>query len=137
LLATVIEQRNDERGILWPLEIAPYHVSLIAIGSADDHETLAAADGLYAELHAAGVEVLYDDRDDRPGVKFNDADLIGCPLRVAVSSRNLANGQIEIKRRSAADPVFVETGIAVEAIRQMLADIAGEEREASGLTEAL
>ncbi|MGE3798573.1 MAG: proline--tRNA ligase, partial [Thermomicrobiales bacterium] len=89
LLATVVEQRYDDKGILWPLSIAPYHVSLFAIGSADDAETITAADNLYADLTAAGIEVLYDDRDERPGVKFNDADLIGNPLRVAVSSRNL------------------------------------------------
>ena len=77
------------------------------IGSGAEVGTGAAADQLYADLQAAGVEVLYDDRDDRPGVKFNDADLIGCPLRVAVGKRNLANGQIELKRRTAADYTLV------------------------------
>lgn len=133
LMATVIEQRYDEKGILWPVAIAPYHVSLIAIGSANDTETIAAAAKLYADLTEAGVEVLYDDRDERPGVKFNDADLIGNPLRVAVSSRNLANNQIEIKRRASAEPEFVPVGQAVEVIKQLLASIADEERTASGL----
>lgn len=135
LLATVIEQRYDENGILWPLSIAPYHVSLIAIGSNNDEETMSAANQLYADLTQSGIEVLYDDRDDRPGVKFNDADLIGNPLRVAVSSRNLANGQIEIKRRTSPDAEFVPLGEAVSAIRRMLDDIAAEEWAATGLDQ--
>lgn len=133
MLATVIEQRHDDKGIIWPLEIAPYHVSLVAIGSADDADTMAAAEALYDALRAAGVEVLFDDRDERPGVKFNDADLIGLPLRVAVSSRNLARGQIEIKRRTAAEPEFAPMADAVGEIRSRLAAIADEERVASGL----
>ncbi len=133
LLATVIEQRYDEKGIIWPLSVAPYHVSLISIGSAEDTDTIAAADALYADLSAAGVEVLYDDRDDRPGVKFNDADLIGIPLRVAVSSRNLAKGQVEIKRRTALDPEFVPVESAVAEIKARLDAIAAEELAASGL----
>ncbi|MBX3070450.1 MAG: proline--tRNA ligase [Thermomicrobiales bacterium] len=133
LLATVIEQRYDDKGILWPIAIAPYHVSLVAIGSADDTETIAQADALYEALKAAGVEVLYDDRDERPGVKFNDADLIGNPLRIAVSSRNLAKGQLEIKRRSASEPEFVSMDGAVEAILAELDVIAAEELVAAGL----
>jgi prolyl-tRNA synthetase len=128
LLATIIEQRHDDKGILWPISVAPYHVSLIAIGSANDTETLAVADRIYGELTAAGVEVLYDDRDERPGVKFNDADLIGNPLRVAVSSRNLANNQIELKRRAASEPEFVPLNDAVEKIGQELATITDEEQ---------
>ncbi|MGE3796598.1 MAG: His/Gly/Thr/Pro-type tRNA ligase C-terminal domain-containing protein, partial [Thermomicrobiales bacterium] len=88
---------------------------------------------LVADLTAAGIEVLYDDRDERPGVKFNDADLIGNPLRVAVSSRNLARGQIEIKRRTASEAEFVPQGDAVAEIQSRLAVIAAEERAASGL----
>jgi prolyl-tRNA synthetase len=132
LLATVIEQRYDDKGILWPISVAPYHVSLIAIGSANDTETLAAADKLYDELTAAGVEVLYDDRDERPGVKFNDADLIGNPLRVAVSARNLANNQIELKRRTATEPEFVPVSDSVSEISSRLEAIAAEELAAAG-----
>ncbi len=135
LLATVIEQRHDYKGILWPLSVAPYQVSLISIGSADDTATIEAADKLYDDLTVAGVEVLYDDRDERPGVKFNDADLIGIPLRVAVSSRNLAKDQIEIKRRSAAEPEFVPVADAVVEITSRLAAIAAEERAAAGLVD--
>jgi prolyl-tRNA synthetase len=133
LLATVVEQRYDDKGILWPIAVAPYQVSLVAIGSADDTETIAQADALYDALTAAGVEVLYDDRDERPGVKFNDADLIGNPLRIAVSSRNLAKGQLEIKRRSASEPEFVSMDGAVEAILAQLDAIAAEELAAAGL----
>jgi prolyl-tRNA synthetase len=133
LLATVIEQRHDEQGILWPLSIAPYHLSLVAIAASDDAETQQAADTLYADLTAAGIEVLYDDRDERPGVKFNDADLIGNPLRVAVSARNLKQNQVEIKRRSASEPEFVPLADAVAEIRNRLDAIAAEERAAAGL----
>jgi prolyl-tRNA synthetase len=131
--ATVVEQCHDEKGIAWPVSVAPFHVALLSIGSADDAETFAAADKLYEELTVAGVEVLYDDRDDRPGVKFNDADLIGLPVRVAVSARNLANDQIEIKLRSEREPFFAPRAEAVAAIEQTLRDLAVRERIASGL----
>ncbi len=131
--ATIVEQRYDDRGITWPLSIAPFHVSLLSLAPADDAETTAAADQLYAGLTAAGIEVLYDDRQDRAGVKFNDADLIGNPLRVAVSPRNLKQGQIEMKVRTEAEATFAPIAEAVEAIRAKLNEIAERERRATGL----
>ena len=131
--ATVVEQRYDEKGITWPLAVAPFHVSLLSLGAADDAETTAAADQLYTAMTAAGVEVLYDDRADRAGVKFNDADLIGNPLRVSVSPRTLAKGQIEMKGRTEAEATFPPLADAVAAIREKLAEIAAAERRAAGL----
>jgi prolyl-tRNA synthetase len=131
--ATVVEQRHDEKGIIWPLSIAPYHVSLIELPSPDDTRPKEIAERLYAELENLGVEVLYDDRDERPGVKFNDADLIGIPLRVAVSARNLANDQIELKLRKQKDAIFVPLDQAVPEIVRILAEIAENEAYEFGL----
>jgi len=98
LLAAVIEESHDEKGIIWPPEIAPYQIHLVAldIGQVEVSE---AAEGLYRALLARGYEVLYDDREESPGVKFNDADLIGLPLRLTVSRRTLEVGGVEVKRR--------------------------------------
>jgi len=96
--ATVAEQNHDERGLKWPISIAPYHVSLLTLGG--DDEMVAAAERLYADLTAVGIEVLYDDRNERPGVKFNDSDLIGNPIRLSVSKRTLAEGQAELRLRT-------------------------------------
>ncbi len=131
--ATVVEQRHDDKGIIWPISIAPYHVSLIEIPSPDNPRPKEVAERLYQELEELGVEVLYDDRDERPGVKFNDADLIGIPLRVAVSARNLANDQIEIKLRKEKDATFVPLDQAVAEIVRILAEIAEAEAYEFGL----
>ena len=98
-VAAAVEQNHDEDGIVWPAEIAPFAVVISSIKPSDD-TVRAAADRLYEELTAAGVEVLYDDRDERPGVKFKDADLIGIPLRLVVGARSLAEGQVEFSERS-------------------------------------
>jgi prolyl-tRNA synthetase len=102
LVATAIEQHNDENGIRWPLSIAPYHVHLVTLGK--EANVAEAAEKLYAELTARGVEVLWDDRDERPGVKFKDADLIGLPMRVTIGAKGLANGTVEMKPRTEPDP---------------------------------
>ncbi|MDP3047557.1 MAG: proline--tRNA ligase [Chloroflexota bacterium] len=99
LMAAAIEQNNDEKGIIWPLPIAPYHVHLVAL-SPDSPQVGEAAEKLYEELQAAGLEVLFDDRLESPGVKFNDADLLGMPLRLTVSPRNLKDGNAELKLRT-------------------------------------
>ena len=121
--ATVVEQHHDDRGIVWPVSVAPYEVSLLWIGGADDAEPQDAADRLYDELTRAGIDVLYDDRPERAGVKFNDADLIGNPVRVSVSSRTLGKGEAEIKLRSAAEAVFVPLAEVVPTVRGMLDDL--------------
>jgi prolyl-tRNA synthetase len=102
LVATTIEQHHDESGIRWPMSVAPYHVHVVTLGR--DAEVLAAARDLCDGLEAAGVEVLWDDRDERPGVKFKDADLIGIPLRVTIGAKGLAGGRVELKPRSEPDP---------------------------------
>lgn len=106
ILASLIETRHDENGIIWPMSIAPYEVIVSPLNVAQA-DVAAAAEKLYAELQGAGVDVLFDDRDLRPGVKFKDADLIGIPLRVVVGGRSLQNGQIEMKWRHAAAPELI------------------------------
>jgi prolyl-tRNA synthetase len=122
--ATIVEQHHDEKGIIWPVTVAPYHVSLLSLGGANDAEVTAAADKLYEELQAAGVEVLYDDRPDRPGVKFNDADLIGLPLRLSVSNRTLARGEAELKPRTASEATFIPLAEVVSTVQRLLAELA-------------
>jgi prolyl-tRNA synthetase len=98
IVAAAIEQNHDKDGIIWPVPLAPYEVALLAL-QADDPTLVAACDQIYADLERAGVEVLYDDRDERPGVKFKDADLIGVPHRIAVGKKGLAEGIAEVKLR--------------------------------------
>jgi prolyl-tRNA synthetase len=94
LLQCIVEEHHDEHGIRWPITVAPYHVHLVALRGGTE-----AADELYESLKASGLEVLYDDRDDSPGVKFNDADLIGIPIRLTVSERTLKDSAVEFKLR--------------------------------------
>ncbi len=103
VVAAAIEQNHDERGIVWPLPIAPFHVSLIPINLQKSERVRAVAEQLYAELQAAGIEVLYDDRDARPGVKFADDELVGIPHRLVVGDKGLERGVIEYKARSGGE----------------------------------
>ena len=119
LLAAIIEEHHDENGIIWPRELAPFDVHIVAI-QPDKAGVRGIADRLYDELMAAGVEVLFDDRDESPGVKFNDADLLGMPLRVTVSPRNLENGQLEVKRRTAEESEMMPVEGAVDRLRAMV-----------------
>jgi prolyl-tRNA synthetase len=96
--AAAIEQHHDERGIIWPFPIAPFHVHLLPVSQSE--KTAQVTADLYDTLHAAGFEVLWDDREERAGVKFNDADLIGAPFQVVVGDKGLADGVIEVKVRS-------------------------------------
>ena len=116
--ASVVEQQHDERGIRWPISIAPFHVSLLSLGG--DEHVVAAADKLDADLAAAGIEVLYDDRNDRPGVKFNDADLIGNPIRLSVSRRTLENGQAELRLRTSSESEFIPLDDVVGTVRTIV-----------------
>jgi prolyl-tRNA synthetase len=106
LVATVVEQHHDANGIRWPMALAPYQVHLVPLG--DGPEVTAATNQLERELELAGLEVLVDDREERPGVKFKDADLIGIPLRVTIGEKGLKNGQVELKPRSEPDPKKAE-----------------------------
>jgi prolyl-tRNA synthetase len=99
IVAAAIEQNHDERGIIWPEPIAPFHVVLVPVGTQKSARVREVADRLYAELTAAGIEVLYDDRDARPGVKFADAELLGIPHRVVIGERGLEAGKLEYRNR--------------------------------------
>jgi prolyl-tRNA synthetase len=99
--AAAIEQNHDAKGIIWPVPIAPYHVTLLPLGQSQP--VLQLAETLYRSLQEAGVEVLWDDRDERAGVKFNDADLIGAPYHLVLGDKGLAQGQIEIKVRKTGE----------------------------------
>lgn len=105
VVAAAIEQSHDEHGIIWPAPIAPFDVALVAIDYDTNPEVKKAADEMTAKLEAAGLSVLMDERDERPGVKFKDADLMGLPHRVVISSRTVKDGQFEYKKRSEKDAV--------------------------------
>ncbi|MBN1427418.1 MAG: proline--tRNA ligase [Anaerolineae bacterium] len=117
LLACVAEAHNDQYGLIWPISIAPYHVHLICL---PDEGVLEVADRLYDDLWAAGIEVLYDDREERPGVKFADADLIGIPLRLTVSGRSLAAGGVEFKRRDQPEKTVVPMDEVMGRVREKI-----------------
>ncbi len=118
-VAACIEQNHDENGIIFPLPIAPFHCIVSAVNPKDETVSSAAED-IYARLQAAGVEVLYDDRDERPGVKFKDADLIGIPLRIVVGAKNLVDGRVELKQRSGGEMELLSIDDAVARVAVMV-----------------
>ena len=121
LLAAAIEQNHDQRGIVFPAPIAPYQAHLIGL-NLSNADVAAAADNLYAQLNVAGIETLYDDRPDQAaGVKFNDADLLGLPVRLVVSPRNLRDSVVEIRGRTDAEASTVPLDGVVGAVRARLA----------------
>jgi len=119
LLAAAIEQNHDDKGIIWPLPIAPYQVCLCAL-KVEDTQVMEAAEAVYAELCAAGIEVLFDDRPDSPGIKFNDADLMGIPLRIVVSARTLKSSSVELKWRKEAQAQMQPLEGLTEAVKSLL-----------------
>jgi prolyl-tRNA synthetase len=125
IAAAAIEQNHDKDGITWPVPIAPFEVNLVSL-QPGDAQVAEASDKLYQQLGAAGLEVLYDDRDERPGVKFKDADLIGIPYRIAVGKKGIAEGIVEIKPRRGADVVKVKLDEALAYVRERV------ERERAG-----
>ncbi|HVR88595.1 MAG TPA: proline--tRNA ligase [Candidatus Limnocylindria bacterium] len=114
-LQTIIIENHDDKGIVWPISVAPFEVHVIALPMNDD-AVRAAAEGLVADLESRGIEVLYDDRNDSAGVKFADADLIGIPFRVAVSRRSLGSASVELKARAATELELVPKDVAAERI---------------------
>jgi len=141
LLACIAEEHHDEYGLVWPVSVAPYQVHLVSLGKKkgpgigdqelvlgqkDREDTLEIAGRLYAELQANGLEVLFDDRDESPGVKFNDADLIGLPIRMTVSDRSLKAGGVEFKRRNQAEKSIIPLD---ETIFHVQAEIAALQAE--------
>jgi prolyl-tRNA synthetase len=117
LLACIAEEHYDENGLLWPVSVAPYHVHIVAAG-ADEM-----AEGLYGRLVSAGVEVLYDDRNESLGAKFKDADLIGAPIRLTLTPRSLQRGGVEIKARHCSEGYVVPIQEAAAAVRREISDL--------------
>jgi len=120
IVAAAIEQNHDENGIRWPEPLAPFQVALLPMNAAKSYRVREAAEQLYAELLAAGVEVLLDDRNVRPGVMFNDMELIGIPHRVVIGERGLDEGQLEYRRRTAAENESIPLAGACAAILERL-----------------
>ena len=120
-VAAAIEQNHDKDGIIWPLPLAPFEVLVMSLNQKDD-EVRRAADEIYDQLVGQGVDVFYDDRDERPGVKFKDADLIGIPVRVAVGAKSLAEGRVEVSLRRDRERILVPAGEAVVKVTELLLD---------------
>ena len=125
-LACIAETHYDEYGLIWPISVAPYQLHITSLFRQASDETVAVAERLYTELQAAGVEVLYDDREASPGVKFNDADLIGVPLRLTVGSRGLKKGGVELKRRASKQRDLVPLAEVVERVHAEIASLQAE-----------
>ncbi len=120
IVAAAIEQNHDERGICWPLPLAPFQVAILPMNAKKSYRVREVAEALYEELLAAGVEVLLDDRDLRPGVMFNDMELIGIPHRVVIGERGIDSGQLEYRLRTAAENEEIPLqGAAQELLRKL------------------
>lgn len=117
-MAAVVEQHNDEHGIIWPISIAPYSVSIVIISMKDEKQKQAAEE-MYEALENAGIEVLLDDRDERPGVKFKDMELIGIPYRVTVG-RGIADGKVELVDRSSNEKIEISVEDCIERLKNAL-----------------
>jgi prolyl-tRNA synthetase len=126
IVAAMAETSFDENGLIWPLSIAPYQVLIIPL-NVTEAETMSLAERYYAELQAAGVDVLLDDRDARAGFKFKDADLIGIPLRIVIGGKGLKEGQIELKWRWAPQAVKAPVDTAMATVQKLLAERHAEE----------
>jgi prolyl-tRNA synthetase len=120
VVAAAIEQNHDERGIIWPDPLAPFTVSLIPINSHKSMRVRETTEKLYAELAAAGIDVVCDDRDLRPGVKFADDELVGIPHRFTIGEKGLDRGILEYRARRASDNVEVPIANAVAFLREQL-----------------
>ena len=121
LLACIAEEHNDENGLVWPITVSPYHVHLIALRGGEKE-----SEKLYNDLMASGSEVLFDERNETPGVKFNDADLIGVPIRITVSERSLKEGSVEVKLRRNEEKVPVKLSEVVEYIKKVKSELEAE-----------
>ena len=118
-VAAAIEQNHDENGIIFPLPIAPFHCSVVALNT-KDKGVMAEAEEIYFKLEKKGIDVLFDDRDERPGVKFKDNDLIGIPLRIVVGSKGLAEGKVEIKIRKTGEVLLMPIEDAIDHVQQLV-----------------
>jgi prolyl-tRNA synthetase len=123
-MAAAVEQHHDGDGIVWPLALAPFEIAIVSLNPSDE-AARQAADSLYESLAAAGQDVFYDDRDERPGVKFKDADLVGFPIRVNVGGRALKEGNVEIVARRDKSVRAVPLIGAAEAVAALRKELAG------------
>jgi prolyl-tRNA synthetase len=130
IMASAIELYHDDAGIIWPLSIAPYQVLIVSLRQ-DEHAIESAARKLYEDLQKVGVEVLWDDRYLSPGVKFNDADLIGIPVRVTVGNRVVKNNTIDIKSRTSKEQVTVHRSSGVDSVSEALRTYSHDVRDKS------
>ena len=117
VLAAIIEQYHDDDGIIWPSIVAPYKIIVVPT-KANDEEIMNVANKIYDDLTASGCEVLIDDRNERPGVKFKDADLLGIPLRITVG-RRAGEGIVEVKRRDSADTAEITVDEAINLAKEI------------------
>ena len=118
MIAAIVEQNNDEKGIIWPMSIAPYKVAIVLIDPKNEEQSKVAND-LYNTLNSIGIETILDDRKERPGVKFNDMDLIGIPLRITVGKK-VNEGKVELKKRTESESKDVNTDEIVEIIKNAI-----------------
>jgi prolyl-tRNA synthetase len=121
MMAAAVEQNHDANGIIWPISIAPFQVLILPINYKDE-KLRAAADKLYRDLQQRGVDVLLDERDERPGVKFKDGDLVGIPLRVTIGAKGLEKGCIELRTRREGKTDEVPLAEAVQKIRSLIGE---------------
>ena len=126
-MAAVVECHHDEAGIVWPVQVAPFAVAIVPVGRED--AVAKAADDLYDRLTEAGIETLFDDRDERPGVKFRDVELIGIPFRVTVGSRGLANGAVELVVRASGEKSEVGLDTILDHLRTLIAVSSGRQAD--------
>jgi prolyl-tRNA synthetase len=126
LLACIAEEHHDDHGLVWPVSVAPYQVHLVLLRGRDSPQAEETANALYEDLQAAGLEVLYDDREESPGVKFNDADLIGLPIRLTVSDRALAQAGAEGKLRTSSEKTIIPMDQIVQEVKGSLASLNAE-----------
>jgi prolyl-tRNA synthetase len=118
-LQAVIEQSHDDNGIIWPLSVAPYTVCITPLNTAPESDVMKRAEQIYSDLSAQGVDVILDDRNERPGVKFKDSELVGFPLRIGIGEKSLAKGEVEIKPRAGA-LIPVKAEAAVQKITELI-----------------
>ena len=119
-MAAIAEVYHDEIGLKWPVQVAPFEATVILL-SGRDEAARAAAESVYGSLRDAGVAVVLDDRDERPGVKFKDAELTGIPVRVAIGSRDLADGNVEVATRATGEKEQVPVDQVVKHVQEVLA----------------
>jgi len=131
LMAAAVEQNHDDKGIIWPLPIAPYQIHLCSLRT-EESEIRETAENVYSELVDNGFEVLYDDRNESPGVKFNDADLIGIPIRLTISPRTLKNQSLEMKKRKEKESVLLPLENIPKKLRELLNELEDIKKDRAG-----